>query len=243
MKVPVSVLNESTVCVDADIQKYVGALQQQVTNDFAPVWGTDAALTFVPSGTKPDPKAWLLVVLDNSDQAGALGYHDLTAQGLPLGKVFAESDVSSGCSVSVTISHELLEMLGDPGINMTAQGQDPFHPNDPSAVAFYMYEACDPCEDDSYGYQINGVTVSDFVHPSWFGGMQSIVFDQQGHITKPFDILPGGYIGIWTPSKGWTQVTGASAHGLAHRSRPPVGSRRERRIVGRARWAYSTKWA
>jgi len=50
------------------------------------------------------------VILDDSDQAGALGYHDLTSDGLPIGKVFAASDLKAGTSWTVTASHELLEM-------------------------------------------------------------------------------------------------------------------------------------
>ncbi len=139
------------------------------------------------------------------------------------------------------MSHELLEMLVDPGINLMAQGPDPSQRSDPTALAFYMYEVCDPCEADQYGYEIDGVTVSDFVHPSWFGGVQTSKFDENDQISRPFEIPSGGYIGVWTPQKGWTQETGEDAHGLAHRSRPSVGSRRERRMVGRARWARSTR--
>ena len=60
---------------------------------------------------------------DNPDQAGALGYHEITSQGTPLGKVFAKLDLQSGASWTVTLSHELLEMLADPWINWCAHGQ------------------------------------------------------------------------------------------------------------------------
>jgi hypothetical protein len=243
MTTNIAMVNESTVCTDEEISSYVPALQRQVSGDFAPIWGADATLTFVPKSSKPNPAAWLVAVLDNSDQAGALGYHDLTAQGLPLSKVFAASDKQYQQSVSVTISHELLEMLGDPGINMTVQGPDPSHQRGPSAIAFYAFEACDACEADNYGYQIDGITVSDFVYPTWFGGVASQEFDNQHHIKSPFQILSGGYIGVWTPDGGWTQITGQDAHGPAHRSRAPIGSRRERRQVGKDRWARSTRWA
>jgi hypothetical protein len=126
---------------------------------------------------------------------------------------------------------------------MTVQGPDPSQPGNANAVAFYAFEACDACEADEYGYQVDGVTVSDFVYPSWFGGVAATQYDKQSHITSPFAILSGGYIGIWTPANGWTQNTGADAHGLAHRSRPSVGSRRERRRVGRATWTRSTRFA
>ena len=91
----ISVINESTVLTDADVTPVVGALQQQVTNDFRPAWGGDAELTMIPQGTPAPAGTWWLVILDDSDQAGALGYHDLTPDGLPIGKVFAASLVFS----------------------------------------------------------------------------------------------------------------------------------------------------
>src|SRR5262245_16316521 len=114
----ISVINESTLLTDSDVIPVVAALQQQVLNDFRPIWGLDAELTVIPQGTPPPIGTWWLVLLDDSDQAGALGYHDLTPDGLPIGKVFAGSDLKFGMSWSVTASHELLEMLADPNINL-----------------------------------------------------------------------------------------------------------------------------
>lgn len=231
---PVALVNASTVCDDDELESYVRPLQRQVTEDFAPIWGADARIEFVRKGHQPPKGSWWIAVLDDSDQAGALGYHDLTAEGLPLSKVFAKSDKHYGNSVSVTISHELLEMLGDPGINMTASlGDDQGH------MKFFAYEACDACESEEYAYEIDGVLVSDFVYPDWFGGVTGGKYDHMGHIKKPFEILPGGYIGVWTPTTGWTQVTGERAHGPKYASRAPIGSRRERRRVGTARWYRS----
>src|SRR2546425_11594252 len=122
--IQISVINESTVLTDAEITPVVAALQKQVTNDFRPAWGVDAELTTVPKGTPAPTPSWWLVILDDSDQAGALGYHDLTSDGLPIGKIFAASDLKAGDSWSVTASHELLEMLADPNINLTVFVQD-----------------------------------------------------------------------------------------------------------------------
>src|SRR4051794_19152525 len=107
----IAVLNRSSVVSDDEVQQITNALQKQVNNDFAPAWGIEAKLSFVPSTDMESWKGkWNLVVLDTSDEAGALGYHDLTPEGLPLGKVFAKSDKMTGHSISVTVSHELLEM-------------------------------------------------------------------------------------------------------------------------------------
>ena len=76
-----------------------------------PIWGVDADLVFVPLGEKPPKGDWWVVILDDSDEGGALGYHDVTDEGLPLGKVFAGTDILYGISWTVTASHEILEML------------------------------------------------------------------------------------------------------------------------------------
>src|SRR5271157_173678 len=98
----ISVINQSSVVADADVKRAVAALQKQVSEHFAPAWGVDAMLTFIPSGAAPPPGTWWMVVLDSSDQAGALGYHDLTTDGLPLGKVFAGTDMQYGTQWTVT---------------------------------------------------------------------------------------------------------------------------------------------
>ncbi|HET7209297.1 MAG TPA: hypothetical protein VFI95_22160 [Terriglobales bacterium] len=237
----ISVINSSTVLSDDDVKSVVPALQQQVTRDFYPQWGADAALTFVPQGSNPAPGSWWLVILDDSDQANALGYHDLTSEGLPISKVFAGSDLKLGTSWTVTASHELLEMLADPDINLTVLVQA-----DNTTGRLYAYEVCDACEDDSFGYQINGVLVSDFVYPSWFESFwagKKTQFDFQKNIDQPFQLLKGGYIGIFdiTAGAGWTQLT--AQEGVTTRERGPVGSRRERRRTARHLWVKSTSHA
>src|SRR5579864_4698159 len=145
----ISVINESTVLADADIAPAVAALKKQVTNDFRPVWGVDAELTMIGKTSQPPAGSWWLVILDDSDQAGALGYHDLTSEGLPLGKVFAATDLKFGSNWTVTASHELLEMLADPNINLTV-----FVQSGSAAGRLYAYEVCDACENDQFGYLI-----------------------------------------------------------------------------------------
>lgn len=234
--IKVAIVNASTVLKDNDISKAVPALQTQVHRDFSQAWGVDADLIFVPKGSTPPPGAWWLVILDNSDVAGALGYHDLTNDGLPLGKVFARTDQENGLQWTVTASHELLEMLADPDINLAAYVDRPG-----GGITLYAYEVCDACEADEFGYTIDGIAVSDFVTPAWFESFRaagSTEFDRQKKITKPFQLLAGGYIGVYeVPSgNGWTQITG---HKRGYSMRPPVGSRRERRRTPREQWQRS----
>ena len=237
--IKISIINESTVVSDDEVIAATADLQTQVSGDFAAAWGIDAGLTFVPSGSQPASGSWWLSILDNSDQAGALGYHDLTNEGLPLAKVFAATDKQFGAQWTVTASHELLEMLGDPDINLTALVQS----NDTTG-RLYAYEVADACEADNYGYTIGNTLVSDFVFPAWFESFAAAdaKLDQQGQIRKPFEILPGGYISVFdiTSSNGWQQVTGQQAQ-ANYSSRAYVGSRRERRRTPRHAWLKSEK--
>jgi len=236
--IQISVINASTVLSDDEIRPVVDALQHQVTNDFRPPWGIDAELTYVPSGNQPPGETWWLTVLDDSDQAGALGYHDLTSEGLPLGKVFAATDIKYGSHWSATASHELLEMLADPNINLTV-----FSQKADTTGTLYAYEVCDACEADNYGYKIGNVLVSDFVFPSWFEDFRptgSTQFDQTRNIESPLQLLSGGYIGVFTVTggSGWQQIT-AERKNTETLSRGNVGSRRERRRTPREQWVPS----
>jgi hypothetical protein len=222
----IQVINESTCLTDAQVSAAVPDLQIQITRDFAPIWGEDATLSFVAGGGKnADPTQWWCVILDDSDQAGALGYHDLTTTGLPIAKIFAKSDLEYNLSWTVTTSHELLEMLGDPFINMSAYSQER-----DGSLNLYCYEACDACEDDQFAYKINQTLVSDFVTPDWFGNFAGTKFDFRGFIHKPLQLLAGGYIGKWDENNGWTQIT--AQKGMARLSDHRMSSRRERRLKG-----------
>jgi hypothetical protein len=224
----ICVINESTVLADSEVTPVVAALQKQVTNDFRPAWGSDAELTIVARGAQPPNGSWWLVLLDDSDQASALGYHDLTSEGLPIGKVFAASDIKAGTSWTVTASHELLEMLGDPNVNLTV-----FVQSSDKAGTLFAYEVCDACEDDTLGYTIDDILLSDFVYPAWFESFRaesSTQFDRTNKIQKPFQLLAGGYIGVFNirSGGGWQQLT-AEKRPTTLQNRGPVGSRRERR--------------
>lgn len=220
----ISVLNRCSVLADEQVNEIVKALQKQVTNHFSPLWGIGANLNFVPrDDTDSWRNKWNLLVLDTSDEANALGYHDFTPEGNPVGKAFVKTDQMGGYLPSVTMSHELLEMLGDPDINLCAEDRD---------GTLYAYENCDAVEADELGYDIDGVTVSDFVTPEWFAGslrdVGGIKFDFKGHVTQPFELAKGGYISVRRPNEGWDQIFAQDVDPLA---RPRVGSRRERRSL------------
>lgn len=193
----VQVLNRSSALSDDEVLRIVAALHKQVVRHWGPHWHTTATLT-----TRRVERAWRLVFLDDSDQAGALGYHDLTDRGRPQGLVFARTDRENGLQPSVTASHELLEMLGDPYLNLTAL--------DPQSRRLYAYEVADPVEADGLGYEIDGVLVSDFVLPRYFDPQADGAgrpLDYRGFLTRPFALAPGGYMSYLDSLDGpWRQA-------------------------------------
>jgi hypothetical protein len=176
----------------------IAAMQVYVNQHVVPVWGTPAKL-IKSTGFLKD--SWAVVFLDNADQPGALAYHDLTPQGLPLSKVFVRTTINNGDLVSVSTSHELVEMLVDPAINMMTTGPDP--------KIIYAYESADPVE--ALSFNVNGIPMSDFVYPSYFEVFHkpnSVKFDHLDKVKKPFQILSGGYQITFKNGK-WGQVLGS----------------------------------
>lgn len=228
MPIPfIAITNASTCLTDAQVEAVLPALQNQVTNDFQAYWDIDCMLTFL-AHNQPLPRGWWqIVVLDNPDQAGALGYHELSSQNTPLGKVFAKLDLNTGSSWTVTLSHELLEMLADPWINWCVGGADD---------KIYALEVADAVEADKLGYEIDGVLVSDFVTPAWFGPAEADRLDFKQHVSKELELASGGYISVLEPEKGWVQITAEGGGGAA----TPEGSRRSRRNLRRDRWRKSS---
>lgn len=226
----IAILNACSVLTDAEIAAIAAAVQVQVSRDFQPVWHRPATLHCIPKGEKP-PKgmAWV-TFLDTSDEAGALGYHDLTPDDLPVGKVFAKTDQLYGALPSVTFSHEVLELLADPTLNRVRQVHG----------KLVAVEVGDPCEADADGYEIDGVQVSDFVFPTYFQARphKGAKFDQQGLLKGPFPALrPDGYISVYDQHSGWVQLYGRKCPEF--RQRAPLGSRRERRRTPVEHWRRS----
>jgi hypothetical protein len=197
----IAVFNKAKTQLGIDLDAFVGAMQRFVTDYVVPVWGTPARLVRTSDFKKG---SWGFVFLDDADAENALAYHDLTPDGLPLSKVFVKTIEDAGSSLTVAASHELVEMLVDPGINLLSTGPDP--------KAAYAYEAADPVEADSLGFKVNGFSMTDFVYPSYFEEFhkpKSTRFDQRGKVTRPFQILPGGYQIVVKNGK-WSQLGTAS---------------------------------
>ena len=174
------------------------ALNIQVTRDLPQYWTVNATVAYLPDPHDIPQGVWP-VQLVKELPPGEGGFH-MTRHNQPYAKVIATPGSNEW---TVDASHETVEMLVDPNGNrlqtstsIEIAGRDI---RDGDARFEYLVEACDPCEADPYTYQIDGVRVSDFITPHFYdlevtpGARYSFT----GAITRPRQILPGGYI-TWT---------------------------------------------
>jgi hypothetical protein len=107
----------------------------------------------------------------------------------------------------------------------------------PDPHIIYAYESADPVE--ALSFDVHGMPMSDFVYPSYFEDFhkaRSVRFDQMNKVTRPFQILAGGYQIIFKNGK-WSQMFGSEAKKRnfaredrrGHRSEERKGRRRLKR--------------
>jgi hypothetical protein len=208
----ISVVNHTNGQIsDEAVQPVLRAINRQIRDDFAPYWGMSATLRLEgrsadePDAMQPaDLRGDAVIYLwDEADVDGAIGYHFQNARGVPFGFVFTEIAESIGEPWSVTLSHEALELLGDPETNLLVMGP---HPTQNREV-FHWFETCDAVQAESYS--IDGVAVSNFLLPLYFTGTRDtdevgarndfLGRSYRGRTLRSFGVNPGGYIGFYDP--------------------------------------------
>lgn len=193
----ICVVNKSTKISDSDVHLMTRACASQVKLHAAPLWGLAPIPVVYHSSEKTcPPGSWVIAILDDSDQAGVLGWHTEDQGNLIYGRVFANPVLDNGgdaltrpLSVASVLSHEVLETFCDPNVNRWC---------DDGSGTLYALEVGDPVESDSYVIEVGGhpITVSNFVTPSWFdpqAGTHS-QFDYLHNCTEPFEMTHGGYV-------------------------------------------------
>ena len=228
----INIINKSTLLKDSDFQLMVEACRIQLMQHVAPMWLRGTWNIVV---NQPENVGYPIVVLDNPDQAGILGYHTQSPEGKVWGRVFvkpikdAKGNMLTGSlSVSAVLSHEVIEAYCDPNVNLWADR------NNGTMIA---YEVCDAVENDSYDIiTSNGdkVSVSNFVLPTWFDTQAAIdaKFDFMAKLTKPFTMSRGGYIIVMNTASGkitniFGTVEAEVAHGIRQVPHPASRSARK----------------
>ena len=185
------VRNTSTYVTDAQVRNALPAFQAALSGDFAPIWHVDAKLVFIGSRTAPVGSE-TITLIDKGDVKGALAFHELV-NGVPDSIIYTAVSKFYGYSWTVGFTHELWEMLADPGLVRTMQDQ---------TGMIWANEVADPVEADADGYTRPGadgkpVLISDFVTEKWFGALDAGPYDFCNHIQSPLVIDKGGYAQWW----------------------------------------------
>lgn len=202
-------LVDTTGKIDPELmQSVAAALNIQVTRDLPQFWPMQASVRYLPSAKKIPAGVWP-VKLVGSLPPGEGGFH-LDKHNQPYAEVIATPNDDSW---SIDASHETIEMLVDPAGNrmhssiaIEIAGKTV---KDATGQFNYLVEACDPCEANNYGYEIQGVLVSDFITPHFYDPMAvaGTRYSFTGALTRPREILPGGYISfVNQESDEWEQI-------------------------------------
>lgn len=193
-----ALLSESEKVDFAEVAQIAAALQKQITRDFTPVWQIPATIDSFTRLEDVPSDYWPIIIKDDIG-FNAAGIH-LDRNGQPFALV--EASVTT----ALTCSHELIEMLVDPFGNRFVASQS-IKPD--QGRVNYLVEACDPSEGEQFGYTSNGILLSDFYTPNYFDPVfsPSVRYSFTGAITKPKEVLEGGYISWMIPETGeWWQA-------------------------------------
>lgn len=225
------VVNASSLVSDGDVALMARACASQLRYHAAPAWAlAPIPVVYLPARDAAAPGSYVITVMDDSDQAGTLGWHT-EESGVIYGRVFARPVLEHGgaalsgpLSISSVMSHEVLETFCDPRVNLWA---------DDGKGTLYAYESGDPVEGDSYPVTVSQheVMVSNFVTPQWFDAQSAGPFDYMHKLVRPFSMTTGGYVTTMTEGRvnqhygeqyqGWRKATKQSP--LARTARRNVG--------------------
>lgn len=224
----IQIVNKSSIVQTDCLTAALAAAQQQIDHDFAPFWGRAAQLV---AAEVYDQTKESVILMDDTDQADALGYHELV-QGseVPVGFVFVKTAQDNGTPWTSVFSHEVLEQLEDPFADRAKIGS---WGQRNAAIAD---EVCDAVEND--GYQVDGVSLSNFVMPAWFDSTakQGTQVDFLGVLNSPCTLRPGGFISVTYNLRAWKEVVASAGRKNAYRTCPKVAmySRKSRRAARKA---------
>jgi hypothetical protein len=182
------------------------ALEMQLYGHFAPLWQSSGVrvsacgdIAQLPPRNECSP----LIIYDDADQAGALGWHTFNARDSRIhGTVFVDPILNNGGtlddganSISAVLSHEALEAVADPYVNLYALMGN--------GTTYEPVEVCDRVQGDCY--KLNGVSVSNFLGPRAFRDGEG-PYDYLRLMNSPWEIRPGGYCVRYDAASGQTNT-------------------------------------
>lgn len=208
------IVNASNILTDWEASGPIPMMQKQIDTQVLPAWGAgvvDCELHFATAAEIPKLPAdcWPIFLNRHSSDLGALGWHT-DEKTKVYGRVFVGDCMQYNLVWTIDAMHEIIETMGDPNAVETVTMSD-------GIIA--AKELCDAVEADEQAVIIDGVKLTNFVFPSYFGHGGSGKYDQQGNLHGPCPTLTdGGYMELLTPGASqWTMRQQDHRNGLSGR--------------------------
>jgi hypothetical protein len=198
--IQVGLVDKTGALDSALLEATAAALNVQVMRDLTQFWNVQATVRYLPHPNKIPVGVWPVFLVARLPP-GEGGVH-LDKKNQPYSLVIG---TPSSNDWTIDASHETLEMLVDPAGNRLQTSRAikivGKSTEDTAGEFEYLVEACDPCEANQYAYSIQGIAVSDFITPHFYDPVvtSGTRYSFGGHIQKPRQILPGGYISFANP--------------------------------------------
>lgn len=184
----IALVNRTSKKTPEEIARCARSIDWQVRADLAPAWGFYASVFYAPKEELLPDSTWRVYLYDEPADltgAGRLGYHRFDgATPTPVGHVFVGPSERADEPWSAITSHEVIEMLGDPWVNLEVR----------RGAELWPRELCDAVQGEYYRTPlVDGLEVADFVRPEYFIEGATGPFDHLGRLSAPFSLAPAGY--------------------------------------------------
>jgi hypothetical protein len=198
-----AVVSTSESVPESELRRVAAAVETQLERDFRPAWGLTASLTVYARPDDLPAGAWPVVVADDIGVPDVASFHS-DSDGTPITMITAMDGWSR------MLSHDCLEMLVSPFNRYVVEVPSP---KPDQGRVLLLVQVCDPCASPECAYEIDGVTVADFLTPGYLtpvGAAQTPV-DHVGALKSPLDVAPGGYLTWYDPATRsvWRHTRGA----------------------------------
>jgi hypothetical protein len=196
---------------DEQVLRAIRAINRQIKEDFEPYWGFGGTLRLeghsnrkVNADNVADMRGDAILFLSDKAKEGEDGSHGANDRGIPHGVVYLHPRMTYKMW-TLAFSHEALELVADPEVNLLTLGPHP-DPKEKGRPVFHWYEMCDAVQEEMY--EIDGVTVSNFVLPLYFTSTDEFdgrndflgTINGKNSTLKSFGVNPGGYINYYDPT-------------------------------------------
>lgn len=188
-----ALVNQASVD-DSEIAAFLPAASEFIAKWVAAFWPETMGSTIraVPDGEQPGSGEVPITLAPNTTLANSLGYHNYQ-DGSPLGIVELDACRLYNEPWTIAATHEITELLVNPDLARftTIEGRS------------YPIEVADPVT--GLHFDINGVAVSNFSTPSWWGLASDTRYDAMAQVTRPLPTIP--HLGWLEWSEGGTYTS------------------------------------